>query len=214
MNHLAHFHLSWPRAELVVGALEGDFHRGPLPGSLSPTLVDGVALHRAVDGFTDSHPLLAEARAGFPQGTRRYAGIMMDLCFDYFLARHWRNYSDIGHSAFSHKVYGMLRAGKDLSHRARRAASWLEQNDVLTHYQNWRAVTDAASRIGGRLSRENPLHRTGDILDPLLPELEETFLAFYPELIGFSSSFVSESHFSRNNAKLAAPQQQTQGVSE
>lgn len=209
MNHLAHFHLSWPREDLVVGALEGDFHRGPLPGMLSPALVEGVVLHRAVDGFTDGHPLLAEARRRFPEGTRRYAGIMLDLCFDHFLSRHWRDFCGISHSEFSREVYAMLRRGADdLSDPAQRAASWLEQNEVLTAYQHWRAVTAAAGRVGSRLSRANPLHLAGDILEPLLPELEDVFLAFYPELTRFSNNFI------RQNAKLASPQQVTQGVSE
>ena len=108
MNHLAHFHLSWPRKNLVVGALEGDFHRGPVPGSLNPALVDGVILHRAIDGFTDSHPLLTEARSRFPTGTRRYAGIMLDLCFDYFLYRHWRSFSQVaGGKRCTHRLPGL-----------------------------------------------------------------------------------------------------------
>jgi acyl carrier protein phosphodiesterase len=209
MNHLAHFHLSWPREDLVVGALEGDFYRGTLPGSLNPALVDGVILHRAVDGFTDSHPLLAEARSRFPEGTRRYAGIMLDLCFDYFLSRHWQNFSGISHGVFSREVYTMLRCGTgDLSERAQRTARWLEKNEVLTAYRDWRAVTAAAARVGTRLSRANPLHRAGDILEPLRPGLEQVFLAFYPELARFSHNFFPQ------NAKLSSPQQMTQGVSE
>jgi acyl carrier protein phosphodiesterase len=135
---------------------------------------------------------------------------MLDLCFDHFLSLHWRNFSDISHSAFSREVYSMLHRGSAevLSEPARRAARWLEQNDVLTEYRQWRAVTAAADRVGRRLSRANPLNRAGDILEPLLPELEEVFLGFYPELIRFSHNFF------RQNAKLAGPQQMTQGVSE
>ena len=51
MNYLAHFHLAWPDEQLVLGALEGDFHKGVLPGSLDQQLVAGVALHRAIDAF-------------------------------------------------------------------------------------------------------------------------------------------------------------------
>ena len=203
MNHLAHFHLSWPTESLIVGALEGDFHRGSLPGELNPFLVEGVALHRAVDGFTDRHPMLDQARAAFPEGTRRYAGIMMDLSFDYFLARHWSAYSDLPLEAFTEQVYGILeRATGELSHPARRAAAWLMDHDVLTRYRHWPTVIAAAERVGERLNHDNPLHRAADILNPLADELEQTFLQFYPELI----------RFSLNNAKLATPQQNTQGA--
>ncbi len=55
VNFLAHFHLAWPDQHLVLGGLEGDFHKGGLPGTLPAALQDGVALHRAIDAYTDSH---------------------------------------------------------------------------------------------------------------------------------------------------------------
>lgn len=196
MNHLAHFHLSWPREDLVVGALEGDYHRGPLPGSLNPTLVAGVALHRAVDGFTDSHPLLADLRRQFPADSRRYAGIMVDLCFDHYLSLHWSRYCDSNRESFCGEVYAMLRRGAgELSEGGRRAAGRLEEYDVLGRYDDWHTVIGAADRVGQRLRRANPLHRAGEILEPLRADLETAFLAFYPELVRFAS----------NNAKLAPP---------
>ena len=194
MNHLAHFHLSWPGEHLIAGALEGDFHRGRLPGDLAPELVPGVALHRAIDGYTDSHPLLAEARRAFPPDSRRYAGIMIDLCFDHFLSRHWQRFCAVDRSAFTRGVYGMLARHRPLlSERARRTAQWMAEYDVLSRYHAWEAVPRAAERVGSRLRRENPLDRCEEILAPLMPMLEQAFLRFYPELMGFSDS----------NAKLA-----------
>ena len=180
-----------------MGALEGDYHRGRLPGDLHPSLVEGVALHRAVDGFTDSHPLLAELRGQFPAETRRYAGIMLDLCFDHYLSLHWSTFSDTSRDAFCTEVYAILRRGAgELSDRGKRAALWLEEYDVLNRYDDWATVIGAADRVGQRLRRANPLHRAAEILEPLRPELEAVFLVFYPELVRFAG----------NNAKLAAPQ--------
>ena len=195
MNHLAHFHLAWPREQLVIGGLEGDFHRGALPGSLNPGIAEGVALHRAIDAYTDRHELLAEARGLFPEGTRRFAGIMMDLLFDHFLSLHWTRFSDVEHRHFCQEVYAILERGhSQLSAPARRFAAWLAQHDALMRYRHWEAVPASALRTGRRLSRDNPLSRAGDILQPLAPELEQVFLVFYPELIGFCAS----------NAKLAS----------
>jgi acyl carrier protein phosphodiesterase len=200
MNHLAHFHLAWPEEDLVVGALEGDFHRGALPGDLRPELVDGVALHRAIDGFTDRHPVLARARARFPSSARRYAGIMLDLCFDYFLSRHWQRFCHIDRELFTREIYTILRRGSStLSAPALRTAAWLEQHDILGQFNRWEAVPAAGARVGQRLRRANPLHQSEAILQPLLPELEQAFLAFYPELV----------RFCHNSAKLATLQART-----
>jgi acyl carrier protein phosphodiesterase len=187
VNYLAHFHLAWPEELLVVGGLEGDFHKGPLPGSLAPALQQGVVLHRAIDAYTDSHLAIVELRRAFPPELRRYAGILIDLCFDYFLARHWATYSEISHREFSNAVYTMLDKHADhLSGNARRMAGRLSEFDLLHRYQHWETITASAGRIGERLRRENPLSRSDEYLPPLLPELERVFRNFYPDLISFS----------------------------
>jgi acyl carrier protein phosphodiesterase len=187
VNFLAHFHLAWPDELLVVGGLEGDFHKGPLPGSLSPALVAGVTLHRAIDAYTDAHPAVAEVRRGFPPELRRYAGILIDLCFDHFLALRWQAYSELAPADFNEAVYAMLgrHAGK-MSTGARRMASRLHEYDVLHRYREWDTITASATRIGERLRHRNPLADSHRLLPPLLPDLEQTFTTFYPELIRFS----------------------------
>lgn len=183
MNYLAHFHLAWPQELLVAGGLEGDFHKGPLPGSLPQPLLEGVQLHRAIDAFTDRHPALAEARRLFPEGTRRYAGILLDLCFDHFLSLHWQRFGDTDLDQFSRGVYRILEAHSDkLSEPARRMAGRLREYHVLGQYRHWETVPASASRIGSRLRRPNPMDRAQELLEPILPELEAIFLVFYPEL--------------------------------
>jgi acyl carrier protein phosphodiesterase len=189
MNFLAHFHLAWPEELLLAGGLEGDFHKGPLPGDLPGDLLDGVRLHRAIDAFTDRHPDLAQARHLFPDGTRRYAGILLDLSFDHFLSRHWARFSDTDLVSFSRRVYGVLdRHREKLSQPAQRMARRLREYDVLQQYRYRETVYASADRIGGRLRRPNPLHRAAELLEPIEPELEHVFLGFYPQLQEFCAS--------------------------
>ena len=196
MNYLAHFHLAWPEELLVVGGLEGDFHKGLLPGTLTPGLHSGVALHRAIDAYTDSHAVVAELRRQFPPELRRYAGILIDLCFDHFLARHWSSFSEMSQVEFSAAVYRILeKHSASLSEDARHMAGRLCEFDVLNRYQHWETITASAERIGQRLRRSNPLSESNQLLPPLLPELERAFLVFYPDLI----------RFSRGNAMLRGP---------
>jgi acyl carrier protein phosphodiesterase len=125
---------------------------------------------------------------------------MLDLCFDYFLSRHWQRFCEIDRAEFSHAVYGMLRRGSGrLSEPAVRRARWLEQYDVLGQFHRWDAVTASAQRVGQRLRRANPLHRSDEFLQPLLPALEDAFLRFYPDLVRFCAK----------SAKLATPHQET-----
>ncbi len=186
MNYLAHFQLAWPDDALLAGALEGDYFKGPLPGELPSVLRQGVELHRAIDGFTDSHRALDPVRSHFPDGTRRYAGILFDLSFDYFLSRHWERFSREELPAFSQRVYQVLDNHSDvLSAPARRMAGRLAQYDVLMQYQHWDTVASAAARLGERMRKPNPLGQADQLLRPLQPELERAFLVLYPELQEF-----------------------------
>jgi len=187
MNFLAHFHLAWPEAGLVAGGLEGDFHKGVLPGTLPTQLQAGVSLHRAIDAYTDNHPVVASLREQFPPGLRRYAGILIDLCFDHCLARQWDVYCEVSRPAFAQEVYQILRNHSELmSDKAALMATRLQQYDVLNRYQEWDTIVGTAQRIGQRLTRANPLAETDRLMRPLLPELERGFAVFYPDLLRFS----------------------------
>ena len=112
MNYLAHFHLAWPDEGLVVGALEGDYFKGTLRGQLPRSIENGVKLHRVIDAYTDQHPLMAQLRQGFNPPLRRYAGILIDLSFDYFLCSLWDRYSEIHRSEFNRQVYTSLNRNR------------------------------------------------------------------------------------------------------
>lgn len=190
MNFLAHFHLAWPDEGLVAGGLEGDYFKGPLNGTLSPSLARGVKLHRAIDAYTDAHPLIAQLRRDLPAGLRRYAGILIDLSFDHYLSLHWSRYSDMPLRTFSDEVYAVLADHEgELSAAARDMAKRLEQHDVLTLYLEWDTVTASAKRIGRRFQRRNPFLDVDTELAPGKAMLEEAFLNFYPDLQSFCEAW-------------------------
>jgi acyl carrier protein phosphodiesterase len=89
VNFLAHLWLTDRAGLPLAGAILGDVLRGPLPPAMPAPLARSVMLHRQVDAHTDRHPRVVAARAGFAQGARRYAGILLDLLYDHVLAGDW-----------------------------------------------------------------------------------------------------------------------------
>lgn len=186
MNFLAHFHLAWPDEGLIAGGLEGDYRKGVLRGQLPAQLERGVKLHRAIDAYTDGHPLVLQLRRELPPGLRRYAGILIDLCFDHYLSLHWTRFSSMSLPDFSAAVYRILDAQAwALSDDARRMTARLIEYDVLNLYQEWDTVTATAARIGQRLRRDNPFLELERELSPSKDTLERGFLDFYPQLEAF-----------------------------
>jgi acyl carrier protein phosphodiesterase len=189
VNFLAHFHLAWPDEGLVAGGLEGDYYKGPMRGELPDDIERGVVLHRAIDAYTDTHPLVAQLRRDFPGRLRRYAGILIDLSFDHFLSRHWARYCDIPLPEFNAGVYHTLSNRQHLlSDGSRRMLARMLEHDVLGLYSNWETVPASAARIGQRFRRSNPLADIGRELAPARESLERAFLGFYPDLRTFCAN--------------------------
>jgi acyl carrier protein phosphodiesterase len=186
VNFLAHFHLAWPDEGLLAGGLEGDYIKGPLRGALPPGLERGIKLHRAIDAYTDGHPLIRQLRRELPQSLRRYAGILIDLSFDHYLSLHWSNFSEVPLAHFNSGVYRALIAHEViLSERARSMLARLVEYDVLNLYLEWETVLTTARRLGQRFKHHNPFLDIDRELSPAKDLLEQAFLNFYPHLQSF-----------------------------
>lgn len=92
MNYLAHIYLSGDHPEVMIGGLLGDFVKGPLRGQLPRAIEEGIELHRKIDVFTDSLPEVKQAVVRIEPPYRRFGGILIDICYDHFLAANWSEF--------------------------------------------------------------------------------------------------------------------------
>ena len=184
MNHLAHFHLAGGSEPLVVGALLGDYIKGPLDGRLNQALELGVRLHRQVDAFTDGHPLLRQLRTLFPGKVRRLAGVVLDMYFDHLLVHHWSRFHEQELAHFSRSTYAILgRNRAQLPASGAQHLSRMIEHDLLTGYGDLSLIEGVLERIGTRLGQSIAMLAANERARTHLGELEETFLVFYPEAI-------------------------------
>ena len=86
MNFLAHAQLSFHQPEILVGNMISDFVKGKKQYDFSPGIQQGIKLHRAIDQFTDTHPVTKELKQYFRLSYGLYAGVFTDVMYDYFLA--------------------------------------------------------------------------------------------------------------------------------
>lgn len=155
MNYLAHALLAQPYAHSVIGNIAGDMVKGPLAGHcLHPLVAAGVARHRQVDVLTDQHGAYTALKARFPQGQRRYSGLVLDVLFDHYLAIHWTRFSAWSRDAFVESTYCVLRSNTELLPRglAAVAPAWVAA-DWLRVYETREGVAAVLERMARRLSR-------------------------------------------------------------
>jgi acyl carrier protein phosphodiesterase len=189
MNYLAHFYLAGTAPEAVLGSIMGDFVKGSLDGRFSDGVRRAIALHRRIDSYTDGHAQVRVSRSRMSPARRRFAGIMVDIFYDHFLATHWAAYSSVPLADFAREIYAILqRPQVELPPSALRTASRMVEQDWLTAYRELRMVDAVLNRMSRRLRRENPLLGSAEELVRNYRELESDFRRFFPELVEFVSA--------------------------
>ncbi|MBI2312778.1 MAG: DUF479 domain-containing protein [Betaproteobacteria bacterium] len=191
MNFLAHAVLAGPDASHRLGGVLGDFVKGPLPAGLPPAVAVGVQLHRRIDSFADGHDAFRQSRARVSPERRRVSGIMIDLFYDHFLARHWERYSAQPLEEFAAEIYALMAAHAGLMPpRLAEMFPLMRKYDWLSSYRSVEAVGRALDRIAvRRLTRPNTLAGSAAELEARYREFEDDFLAFFPDARAFAEAF-------------------------
>lgn len=191
MNFLAHALLAGPNPELRVGGLMGDFIKGTLPGRLPLPIAAGVVLHRRIDGFADAHPAFRRSCARVGLLRRRYAGVMVDMFYDHFLANHWARFSDEPLDAFAAASYRLLSEHDHLlSDGHRETAAAMRTHDWLTSYRSAETIGYALDRMSQRLRRQpNALPGALEELRGAYAQFEGDFFEFFPDAQAFAATF-------------------------
>src|SRR4051812_10146738 len=183
MNFLAHAFLAQPGHDGVVGALLGDFVKGPIDDRFRPSLASAIALHRRIDSFTDAHPITRRSRNRISPPRRRYAGIIIDMFYDHLLARRWSEHSSEPLEQFARHVYASMTAEHAaLPERLQRMLPVMIEEDWLTNYREVAVIDRALDRIGRRLRRGSPMSGAIEELHANEAGLEEDFRIFFPDL--------------------------------
>lgn len=193
MNYLAHAFLAGPLAADRVGGVVGDFVKGwldPLPAGLDAALAAGVMLHRRIDSYADTHPAFRRSRARVSPERRRVSGIMVDMFYDHFLARHWSRFSEQPLTHFTADTYRLIAAHPAPLPPAFGAVfERMSGHDWLASYRDAEMLALALDRMAEfRLRRPNPLAGAGAELLREYAGLEADFLAFLPDALAFADA--------------------------
>lgn len=184
MNYLAHFHLAVCAGSSLTGNYLGDTVKGSALEAWPAVIEEGIRLHRSIDAFTDHHPDVVRTLALFEPPRRRFAGIILDMAFDHFLALHWSSFHRTPLTQFSRAVYAELAQNAPLMPSvARLRFERMREHDWLLNYQRIEVIDRALDAIAGRLSRRTALFGAVEDIERHYGALEASFLCFYPQLL-------------------------------
>ncbi len=186
MNYLAHVFLAADSPEAVVGAMLGDFVKGAAKNNYPPIIQYNIELHRSIDSYTDAHPIVRAAKPFIAPERRRFAGILLDIFYDHYLAKHWTTFSDVELSAFTANVYAALREHQaHLPDKLQRMVPFMVAEDWLGSYRQVEWIELTLQRMARRVRRSESLATGITELHDNYTQFESDFLEFFPDLLRF-----------------------------
>jgi acyl carrier protein phosphodiesterase len=183
VNFLAHVYFAKGDSSRIAGQLLGDFVRGPRLDQYPADIAAAIRAHRAIDSYTDRHDLSRQARDLFEPPLRRYAGIVVDVVYDHFLALDWDDYCETNLLEYTQQVDAALIEHRDvLPEPLRRFAAFMQRESLLAGNVNRSQIDLTLERIAMRSPRMAPLATAPDHLWQHEEPLRELFRAFFPQL--------------------------------
>ena len=190
MNFLAHSYLSFSEEQLV-GNMIADFVKNRDVARLPESIQKGIKLHRAIDTFTDAHPLIHEAKAPFRPLVRLYSGAFVDVAFDYFLANDTAENSQREWQKHSQRVYAVLRRYEEfLPEVFKKVLDNMQQDDWLYNYRNEWGIEYSFRNV---VNKAQFLDKATNVFPAFLANkdfLREKYEIFFPEIKSFAQDFV------------------------
>ncbi|MDO7845782.1 acyl carrier protein phosphodiesterase [Hymenobacter sp. M29] len=199
MNFLAHLFLSGdPTSASYADVLLGQFIADSVPGrqleNYPPGVQTGIRLHRAIDTFTDQHPVVRRGTQRLREaGYGKYAGVISDMFLDHFLARNFPEFSSESLSDFTRRVYAVLQAREaEMPPRVQQFFPHLVQHNWLLGYAETEGIRRALSGLSRRAVAGSGMETAVAELERNYAAYEADFRAFFPELQAYvAASFLA-----------------------
>ncbi|WP_210515353.1 acyl carrier protein phosphodiesterase [Hymenobacter terricola] len=189
MNFLAHLFLagqlaSPTYADIVVGQFIADSVPGKQLENYPPAVQTGIRLHRAIDAFTDQHPVVRRSTQRLREaGYGKYAGVISDMFLDHFLARNFAEFSPEMLPDFARRIYALLTARQaEMPPRVQQFLPYMTQHNWLMGYVELEGIRRALSGLSRRASAGSGMETAVDELRANYAAYEADFREFFPEL--------------------------------
>ena len=188
MNFLAHAFLSFDDPDFLTGNMISDFVKGKKKFDYPFSIQKGIELHRAIDEFTDFHPVTAKAKEFFRPDYRLYSGPFIDIVFDHFLALDDAQFlENKGLKNFTETTY--LRLKNNAFYfplRFQKMFPYMQSQNWLYGYRFKEGINKSFGGLVRRASYLSEAETAFKIFNENYDRLQEFYSAFFPELKEFA----------------------------
>jgi len=181
VNYLGHATLSGNDDNILIGNMLGDFIKGNKYLNYPLSIQKGMRYHRLLDEYTDQHPSVRDATKLLRAEGIRYAGVFIDILFDYFIANDstfFKNDKEL--EEFTLSTLGKLESAYEImSEDMKTYFGYMIRYNWLYHYRSRSGIEKA---IIGLIKRHPRLGNADEILFALFNN-EEALRPMYQNFI-------------------------------
>ena len=183
MNFLAHIYLSGDNELLKIGNFMADTVRGKRYLDYSKEIQKGILLHRFIDTYTDAHPIYRQSRRRLYEKYGHYAGVIMDIVYDHFLAKNWKSYNEIELDVYAAQFYDSLKENYELlTTKTQNLMPYMIQQNWLVQYASLEGLETILFQMDHRTKNRVHMHEALAEVQLYYSELEHEFSLFMEEL--------------------------------
>ena len=187
MNYLAHLYLSGGDTEVMIGNFIADHIRGNQFKRYSQGIQRGIRLHREIDTYTDAHPITRRSKRRLDKKYGLYAGVIIDLFYDHFLAKNWDEYSAIPLDVYVVSVYALLGSNvENLPEKTQHLLPFMDEYNWLYNYQFIKGMQRVFNGMNRRTNNKSQMHLATYDLQEYYSTFETDFKEFFQQLIAFT----------------------------
>ncbi len=184
MNYLAHAYLSFNNTEILLGNMSSDFIKGKKKFDYPIGIQQGIALHRNIDTFTDSHPSTAEAKKHFKAAVGTYSGAFVDVVYDHFLATDTNEFpKEHSLQKFAIETYQQLQNNIQwLPERLQRILPYMQSQNWLFNYSTLWGIEKSFEGVTRRAVYLDDFSTAFKAFEENYDELKTCYTSFFPDV--------------------------------
>lgn len=187
MNYLAHIYLSGDNKMIKIGNFMADSIRGKSYEVYERDIKRGILLHRAIDSFTDMHPIYRQSKHRLHSKYGHYSGVIMDIFYDHFLAKNWSLYSKTPLEEFTTDFYILLETNYEiLTDKVKSIIPHMRNKNWLLSYSTIDGMQTIMNQMNYRIKNRVPMDESIQELKEYYTEFESEFKLFFTEIQAFS----------------------------
>lgn len=186
MNFLAHIYLTDGLPLETIGNFMADGIKGKKYLKYPADIQRGILLHRWIDTYTDSHPIVKRSTKRLHKKYGHYSGVIVDIFYDHFLARNWHQYHSTPLHVYVSNFYQLLQDHHHLltGRIQKMMLPMMEQNWLLS-YATLEGIGTVLYNMNIRTKRRVAMDKAVEDLEVHYGAFEEDFKLFFKELETF-----------------------------